>query len=217
MMLPRAVSFFSVLVLGSLLQPSRAADTPAVPPDVAPALAPAEAKKSFQVARGLEFELVAIEPTVQQPLSITFDDRGRLWVLQYLQYPIPNGLKAVEVDQYLRTKYDRVPEPPPEGPKGRTGSSSSKTRTATASSRRPRTSSVGSISPQAWRLGYDGLFVVQPPYLLFYADKNHDDVPDGDPRGAAQGLRHGRRPRLRQLAQVRGGPTAGSTGRRGAQ
>jgi hypothetical protein len=24
----------------------------------------------------------------------------------------------VEVDQYLRTKYDRVPEPPPEGPKG---------------------------------------------------------------------------------------------------
>src|SRR5258708_19747594 len=56
---------------------------------------------------------------VRQPVCITFDDRGRLWVLQYLQYPIPNELKAVEGDQYLRTKYDRVPEPPPRGPKGR--------------------------------------------------------------------------------------------------
>jgi hypothetical protein len=55
---------------------------------------------------------------VQQPVSITFDDRGRLWVLEYLQYPIPNGVKAVEVDQYLRTRYDKVPDPPPRGPRG---------------------------------------------------------------------------------------------------
>jgi hypothetical protein len=25
------------------------------------------------------------------------------------------------------------------------------------------------------------VFVAQPPYLLFYPDRNHDDVPDGDP------------------------------------
>ena len=37
-------------------------------------------------------------------------------------------------------------------------------------------------------LGYDGLFVVQPPYLLFYADKNHDDVPDGDPEVLLKGF-----------------------------
>ncbi|HEY0550363.1 MAG TPA: PVC-type heme-binding CxxCH protein, partial [Verrucomicrobiae bacterium] len=30
-------------------------------------------------------------------------------------------------------------------------------------------------------LGHGGVFVAQPPYLLFYADKNRDDVPDGDP------------------------------------
>ena len=30
-------------------------------------------------------------------------------------------------------------------------------------------------------LGYGGVFVVQPPYLLFYPDANGDDVPDGDP------------------------------------
>ena len=51
-------------------------------------------------------------------MTITFDDRGRMWVMQYLQYPNPAGLKPVKVDQYLRTVYDRVPEPPPKGPKG---------------------------------------------------------------------------------------------------
>ena len=38
--------------------------------------------------------------------------------MQYLQYPDPRRLEAGEVDQYLRTEYDRVPEPPPRGPKG---------------------------------------------------------------------------------------------------
>ena len=63
-------------------------------------------------------ELVAAEPLVRQPVAIDFDDRGRLWVMQYLQYPNPAGLKRVKVDRYSRTVYDRVPEPPPRGPKG---------------------------------------------------------------------------------------------------
>ncbi|MEY4940482.1 MAG: hypothetical protein RIQ93_2217, partial [Verrucomicrobiota bacterium] len=29
--------------------------------------------------------------------------------------------------------------------------------------------------------GNDGVWVLQSPYLLFYPDRNHDDVPDGDP------------------------------------
>jgi putative membrane-bound dehydrogenase-like protein len=37
-------------------------------------------------------------------------------------------------------------------------------------------------------LGYDGVFVAQPPYLLFYADRDHDDVPDGDPEVLLQGF-----------------------------
>ncbi len=94
---------------------SRAAQGPA---DHPPPLSPEEEHKRFKVAGGLEIKLVAAEPEVAQPLSITFDDRGRMWVLQYRQYPIPNGRKPVEVDQYLRTKYDRKPEPPPHGPTG---------------------------------------------------------------------------------------------------
>ncbi|MCA9411939.1 MAG: c-type cytochrome, partial [Candidatus Omnitrophica bacterium] len=30
-------------------------------------------------------------------------------------------------------------------------------------------------------IGYGGVFVLQSPYLLFYPDKNRDDIPDGDP------------------------------------
>ena len=55
---------------------------------------------------------------IRQPVSMSFDSRGRLWVLQYLQYPHYAGLKPVKQDPYLRTVYDKVPEPPPHGPKG---------------------------------------------------------------------------------------------------
>ncbi len=80
--------------------------------------APDEAARHMTVPDGLEVELVASEPLVRQPVAIEFDDRGRLWVIQYLQYPNPAGLKRVKVDRYSRTEYDRVPEPPPHGPRG---------------------------------------------------------------------------------------------------
>src|SRR5206468_1072926 len=103
-----------LFVLAALAGP-----TPADPDAPPPPLAPAEAVKRFKVADGLAIGLAVSEPDVTQPLSISFDDRGRMWVLQYRQYPLPAGLKAVEMDQYLRTKYDKVPQPPPKGPKGR--------------------------------------------------------------------------------------------------
>ncbi|MEZ6048223.1 MAG: hypothetical protein R3C11_22125 [Planctomycetaceae bacterium] len=31
-------------------------------------------------------------------------------------------------------------------------------------------------------LDHNGVYVVQPPYLLYYADENHDDISDGDPQ-----------------------------------
>src|ERR1700687_5158238 len=80
--------------------------------------APDEAARRRKTPRGFRAKLVASEPLVRQPVAIEFDDRGRLWVIQYLQYPNPAGLKRVKVDRYSRTVYDRVPEPPPRGPRG---------------------------------------------------------------------------------------------------
>ncbi len=79
---------------------------------------PEMAAEKMWAADGFAVKLVAAEPLVRQPVAIDFDERGRLWVIQYLQYPNPAGLKRVQVDRYSRTVYDRVPEPPPKGPKG---------------------------------------------------------------------------------------------------
>ncbi len=70
---------------------------------------PETAVAKMTVAEGLEVQLIAHEPLVRQPVCIEFDDRGRLWVIQYLQYPNPEGLKRVAVDRFSRTKYDRMP------------------------------------------------------------------------------------------------------------
>src|SRR5437667_5149762 len=79
---------------------------------------PDQAAKRMTVEAGFEVSVVAAEPMIRQPVCIEFDDRGRLWVIQYLQYPNPAGLKRVKVDRYSRTVYDRVPDPPPRGPRG---------------------------------------------------------------------------------------------------
>src|SRR5262245_31019135 len=89
-----------------------------VGPTFAQAYSPEEAGRHMKVPEGFRVTLVASEPEVRKPVTITFDVRGRMWVIQYLQYPNPNGLKPIKVDQYLRTTYDRVPDPPPKGPKG---------------------------------------------------------------------------------------------------
>src|SRR5260370_2436396 len=79
----------------------------------ADALTPEEAVKRFKLPDGFTVRAVATEPMIRQPVSMSFDSRGRLWVLQYLQYPHYNGLKPVKQDQYLRTTYHKLPGPPP--------------------------------------------------------------------------------------------------------
>ncbi len=36
--------------------------------------------------------------------------------------------------------------------------------------------------------GYGGVFVLNVPYLLFYPNRNHDDIPDGDPEVLLSGF-----------------------------
>jgi putative membrane-bound dehydrogenase-like protein len=153
----------------------------ALPPLDAQNLAPQDAVKRMKVADGFQVQLVAAEPEVRQPVTITFDDRGRLWVIQYLQYPTPAGLKAVKVDQYLRTVYDRVPEPPPKGPKGIDRITILDGPDETGRLRKAKDFVADLNLASGMALGHGGVWVAQPPYLLFYPDRNGDDVPDGDP------------------------------------
>ncbi len=52
-----------------------------------PPLSPAEAIKKMTVPQGFEVELVAAEPDLVNPVAMTFDDQGRVWVTESLEYP----------------------------------------------------------------------------------------------------------------------------------
>jgi len=52
-------------------------------------LSPEEQLAKFHVPPGFEIELVASDPEIHSPLSINFDNRGRLWVTDTIEYPTP--------------------------------------------------------------------------------------------------------------------------------
>ncbi len=148
---------------------------------VTQSLSPEQSVASMTAPLGMEVSVVAAEPLVRQPVAIEFDDRGRLWVIQYLQYPNPNGLTRVSVDRFSRTKYDRVPEPPPNGPRG-----ADRITILTDTDRDGRMDHAhdfveGLNLATGLAFGHGGVYVLNVPYLLFYPDRNRDDHPDSDP------------------------------------
>src|SRR5438105_6897396 len=149
---------------------------------------PNEAPRRMKVADGFQVKLVASEPLVRQPVAIEFDDRGRLWVIQYLQYPNPAGLKRIKVDRYSRTVYDRVPEPPPRGPRGADRITILEDPDEHGRYRKARDFAGGLNLASGMALGHGGVFVLQAPYLLFYPDRNGDDIPDGPPEVLLKGF-----------------------------
>ncbi|MGI8965244.1 MAG: PVC-type heme-binding CxxCH protein, partial [Limisphaerales bacterium] len=143
---------------------------------------PAEAVKKMKVPDGFKLTLVASEPMIAQPVCIEFDDLDRLWVIQYLQYPNPAGLKRVKVDRFSRTVYDKIPEPPPRGPKGADRITILSDFDNNDHPRKAKDFVTGLNLASGLAFGHGGVFVLQVPYLLFYPDKNGDDIPDSDPQ-----------------------------------
>src|SRR6266508_1683888 len=50
-------------------------------------LSPAEALKKMKVPPGFTVELVAAEPDIVNPVAMTFDEKGRIWITESLEYP----------------------------------------------------------------------------------------------------------------------------------
>jgi mono/diheme cytochrome c family protein/glucose/arabinose dehydrogenase len=69
---------FILLVLSSCVS----SEPPNQIADYSAERSPAEELKSFYLEPGLRIELVASEPMVQDPVVITFDEDGRLWVVE---------------------------------------------------------------------------------------------------------------------------------------
>ena len=149
---------------------------------------PADALARFETAEDLEIETVLAEPVVTQPVFLTFDERGRLWVVQYLQYPEPAGLKMISRDNVWRAVYDKVPPPPPQHFPGLDKITIHEDTDGDGKFDRHKTFVEGLNLVTSLARGRGGVWVLNPPYLLFYADRNNDDVPDGDPEVRLSGF-----------------------------
>lgn len=146
-----------------------------------PALSPQQAAKAFVTPDDVTITAALTEPEVRQPVCINFDERGRMWVVQYLQYPFPAGLKIVKYDEHLRAVFDKVPPAPPHHDRGADKITIHEDTDGDGKFDKHKTFVDGLNIATSALPGRGGVWVMNPPYLLFYPDKDHDDVPDGDP------------------------------------
>jgi putative membrane-bound dehydrogenase-like protein len=167
----RSIKFASIVFLflcvANLLRDCHAAEPGqaelALPPDTEGSpLPPDEALKRITVPDGFKVTLFASEPDIRQPIAMTFDDRGRLWVCECYSYPdfkVKNRDRVVILED--TDGDDRHDKRTIFWDKG---------------------NSLAGIE-----YGYGGIWVCCAPHLLFIPDKNGDDVPDGEPEVVLDG------------------------------
>lgn len=111
-----------------------------------------------------------------------------MWVVEYRQYPNPAGLTVISKDQYYRSVYDKTPLAPPNHTKGADRISIHQDTNGDGIFDQHKTFLDGLNIVTAVERGRGGVWVLNPPYLLFYPDANNDDVPDSDPEVHLEGF-----------------------------
>lgn len=115
-----------------------------------------EAASTMQLPTGFVAHAFASEPDVQNPIAMTWDARGRLWIAENYTY-------AERSQKFQLNLRDRV------------------TIFDNTSGNRFKKRSVFTDNIQMLtgiEVGHDGVWLMCPPNLLFIPDRNHDDIPD---------------------------------------
>ena len=94
----------------------------------------------------------------------------------------------VSRDKFLRAVYDRVPPPPPRHFRGEDRITIHEDTNGDGTFDKHKTFVDGLSLVSSCAVGLGGVWVLNPPYLLFYPDRNNDDVPDGDPEVHLEGF-----------------------------
>jgi len=130
-----------------------------LPPDpvIHAGLRPHEAVAAMSVPEGFAVDLIAAEPGLHQPIALTTDHKGRLWVAEAHSYPVrlPDGQGK---DRILVLE-------------DRDGDGSFETTTVFADD-------LNLVSGLA--VGHGGVWIGAAPWLLFLPDHDDDLVPDGE-------------------------------------
>lgn len=140
-----------------------AADMPPVPQpardDYPLAGVPAvEAAAAMKMPPGFTAKVFAAEPDVKQPIAMTLDDRGRVWIAEAYEYP------------------NRAP-----GDKGRDRILIFEDADGDGRFDKKKVFAEGLNLISGLEVGFGGVWVGAAPYLMFIPDRNGDDVPDGQP------------------------------------
>jgi putative heme-binding domain-containing protein len=143
---------------------------------------PDKALNNFRLPDDLIMDLILSEPDIVQPVELSFDHRGRLWVVQYHQYPYPLGLKVTSVDNFLRVRFDKVPVAPPGGLKGADKISIFEDTDGNGTYDKSTVAIEGLNIATSVLTGRGKIWVLNPPYLLSYDDFDSDGLPDGEPK-----------------------------------
>jgi putative membrane-bound dehydrogenase-like protein len=117
--------------------------------------------KTIQLPPGFKLAAFAQEPDVQNPISLTTDERGRLWVAENYSWA---GARDGNFEPKLR---DRIVILSDEDGDGRMD------RRQVFWDQAERLTSV--------EVGFGGVWALCSPQLLFIPDKDRNDVPDGPP------------------------------------
>lgn len=123
-------------------------------------LSPNDALARMEVPEGFAVDLIAAEPQVTQPISMNFDARGRLWVIEGHTYPVREPGNYNEGKDRILIFEDGDGD-------------------GTFETRKVFAEKINLASGIA--IGFGGVYVGAAPYLLFYPDKDQNDVPDGEP------------------------------------
>ncbi len=147
-------------------------------------LTPPEAIKKMTLPDGFRVNAFAAEPEIVQPFAFTFDDRGRVWLCENLNYETRGS-----------DSFDK-------GPMGRIVILEDTNGDGRADKKTMFADKL--FFPTGLAIGFGGVWVGSPPNLLFIPDRNHDDVPDGDPEIVLDGW--GRQDRHETLNSFTWGP-----------
>lgn len=148
--------------------------------------APEEARARMTVPKGYEVRCFAHEPMVQNPVAMTWDHRGRLWVVEAYEYPTgsphpaPFGGEAKD-DQYHPVPVQCLPTRSEESgarnlPRDRVIILEDTDNDGEADKRTVFVQGLDLAS--AILCGDNGIYVGQQPHLLHFRDDNGDDEPD---------------------------------------
>lgn len=135
-----------------------------------------EAIQKMKVPDGYEVRNFAAEPMVVNPVAMTWDHRGRLWVVELYEYPkgakTPNEYSKTAADENFRP----VVKADANAPRDKVVVLEDTDNDGKADKR--TVFAEGLNLATAVLCGYDGVFIGQAPNLFFFRDTNGDDKAD---------------------------------------